>query len=62
MLRMVFEVVMVIAVVGGMVFMMKVSAKEDNFNKTLRDYGGDNEDGDKEDGDKEDGENDPKSP
>lgn len=57
MLRMVFEVVMVIAVVGGMVFMMKVSAKEDNFNKTLRDYGGDNEDGDKEDG-----ENDPKSP
>lgn len=43
---------MVIAVVGGMVFMMKVSAKENNFNETLRDNGGVNEDGD----------NDPKSP
>lgn len=43
---------MVIAVVGGMVFMMRVSANEDNFNKTLRDNGGDNEDS----------ENDPKSP
>jgi hypothetical protein len=42
MLRMVFEIVMVVAVVGGMVFMMKVNTKEDNFDKTLRDN--DNED------------------
>ena len=32
MLRMVFEVVMVIAVVGGMLFMMKVVAKENKVN------------------------------
>lgn len=41
---------MVIAIVAGMVFMMKVSAKEDNSNKTLPDNGGDdNEDGDEGD-------------
>jgi len=39
---------MVIAVVVGMAFMMKVSAKENNSNTTLQDNGDDNE---------EDGEN-----
>ena len=34
---------MVIAVVVGMAFMMKVSAKENNSNTTLRDNGDDNE-------------------
>jgi hypothetical protein len=52
MLRMVFEVVMVLAVVGGMVFMMKVNASEDKLNNTLRENGSDNEDS----------ESDPKSP
>lgn len=39
------EIVMVLAIVGGMVFMMKVSAKEDNSNKTLpdNDNGGEGE-------------------
>jgi hypothetical protein len=48
MMRMVVEIVMVIAIVAGMVFMMKVSSKEDNFNKTLpdNDNGGDDNEGD----------------
>lgn len=37
---------MVIAVVAGMMFMMKVSAKENNSNKTLQDNGHDNKDDD----------------
>ena len=51
MMRMVFEIVMVLAIVGGMVFMMKVSAKENNFNKTLPDNGGDDDTKDSDEGD-----------
>ncbi|WP_150113235.1 hypothetical protein [Methylobacter tundripaludum] len=54
MMRMVMEIVMVIAIVLGMVFMMKVTAEENNFNKTLPDN--DNDNGDEhEDGDSNDG-------
>ena len=51
MMRMVFEIVMVIAIVAGMAFMMKVTAKEDNFNETLPDKGSDDnhEDSDEDD-------------
>lgn len=46
------EIVMVIAIVLGMVFIMKVTAEENNFNKTLpdNDNGEDHEDGDSDDG------------
>lgn len=42
------EIVMVIAIVLGMVFMMKVTAEENNFNKTLpdNDNGDEHEDSD----------------
>ena len=51
MMRMVFEIVMVIAIVAGMVFMMKVTAKEDNFNETLPDNGSDDNNEDSDEGD-----------
>ncbi len=44
---MAMEVVMVITVVAGIAFMMKVSAKENNSNTTLRDNGDDNVDDDR---------------
>ncbi|SJM92431.1 hypothetical protein CRENPOLYSF2_2700005 [Crenothrix polyspora] len=49
MMRMVMEVVMVIVVVAGMVFMMKVSANENKLDKTVRDYGDDAEKNDETD-------------
>lgn len=52
MMRMVFEIVMVIAIVAGIVFMMKVTAKDDNFNETLPDNGGDDNNEDSNEGDR----------
>ncbi|WP_394752769.1 hypothetical protein [Crenothrix sp.] len=49
MMRMIMEVVMVIVVVTGMVFMMKVSANENKEGKKLRDYGEDTEKNDEDD-------------
>lgn len=47
MMRLVMEAVMVIAVVAVLVFMMKLGAKEDNSDETLRDTDdGDNKDSD----------------
>jgi hypothetical protein len=43
MMRMVMEVVMVLVVVAGMVFVTKVSASENKMDKTVRDYGDDAE-------------------
>lgn len=39
MMRMIMELVMVLAVVGGLMFMMKVSAKEEGGDAPVRDYG-----------------------
>ena len=48
MMRMVLEIVMVMAVVLGMVMLMKVTAKENNFNDRLPEH--DDSDDDKKDG------------
>ncbi|MGR9045461.1 MAG: DUF2897 family protein [Gammaproteobacteria bacterium] len=50
MMRMVLEIVMVMAVVIGMLMLMKVTAKETNDDKTLRDREESDDDAEDEEG------------